>query len=71
MLTLVPLLLSCALACGPEPTCQDTSAIRWFTPGDFAKAQKQAAEERRILMIKGIAFGIDELGATSATKGCW
>ena len=30
-----------------------------------------AQAQKRLIMIKGIAFGIDELGATSATKGCW
>lgn len=55
----------------PHKTCQDTHAIQWFTPGRFAAARARAEEEQRFLMIKGIAFGVDEEGAKCATKGCW
>lgn len=51
--------------------CQDKTAIQWFTPGSFAAARLQAENSRRMMMIKGIAFGVDEVGAKCATKGCW
>ena len=60
-----------ARADGPKTDCQDTSAITWFTPGSFPQAKAKAAKENRILIIKGIAFGIDAVGAKCATKGCW
>jgi len=49
----------------------DRSAIRWFVPGEFEAARRKAEEEGRFLLLKGISFGIDDLGATSATKGRW
>ena len=59
---------------GPVPTgapvC-DTSAIRWFYPDQFESACEAAKTRQRILLIKGISFGIDEAGARCATKGRW
>ena len=52
------------------PPC-DRSAIRWTLPGKFADARARATAEKRLLILKGIAFGVDELGATCATKGNW
>jgi hypothetical protein len=49
----------------------DRTAIEWFLPGDFSSALEKAKESRRILVIKGISFGVDEAGATCATKGVW
>jgi hypothetical protein len=55
-----------------DPTaCTDRTAIRWHVPGEFEDARKEAEKEKRLLLIKGIAFGVDELGAKDATKGCW
>lgn len=51
--------------------CQDPTAIQWFTPGSFEKAQKAAQTQKRLMMIKGIAFGVDAEGAKNAIKGCW
>lgn len=51
--------------------CQDKTAIQWFTPGSFAAARLQAENTKRLMMVKGIAFGVDEVGAKCATKGCW
>jgi hypothetical protein len=51
--------------------CTDRAAIRWRVPGEFEDARKEAEKEKRLLLIKGIAFGVDELGAKDATKGCW
>ena len=56
---------------GPAAACADTTAIRWHTPGKFADARTAAAARNRILMVKGIAFGVDAAGAECATKGCW
>ena len=60
-----------ALTPPADPTCADTASIRWHTPGKFEQARKAAAAQNRLLMVKGIAFGVDAAGAESATKGCW
>jgi hypothetical protein len=52
------------------PAC-DTASIGWVLPGRFPAALARARAERRILLIKGISFGVDEAGATCATKGVW
>jgi hypothetical protein len=49
----------------------DRTAIRWHGPGEFAAARERAEHEKRLLLIKGISFGVDELGASCATKGRW
>lgn len=49
----------------------DPSAIQWFVPGQFEKALARAKEEKRLLVIKGISFGVDDAGAKCATKGKW
>lgn len=59
-----------------EPTntmasCADTNNIQWYTPDRFTQAREAAGKQKRLLMIKGIAFGIDAVGAKCATKGCW
>lgn len=55
---------------GPSASCNTTN-IRWVLPGDFSTAVQRAVTERRMLLIKGISFGVDEAGATCATKGKW
>ena len=49
----------------------DPIAIDWVLPGDFELARRRSLEERRLLLVKGVSFGIDELGAKCATKGDW
>lgn len=49
----------------------DTAAIDWFLPGDFEAALKKAKAEDRMLLIKGVSFGIDAAGAKCATEGTW
>lgn len=49
----------------------DAAAIDWVLPGHFDDALKRAKDTRRILIVKGVSFGIDELGAKCATKGHW
>ena len=59
---------------GPDekaPVCQNTLDINWVLPGEFGEARTRSQKENRLLMIKGIAFGIDEVGARNAKKGCW
>jgi hypothetical protein len=56
------------MACGFQG---DPSAIEWHIPGDFKKALKKSVETQRLLIIKGISFGVDEAGAKCATKGDW
>ena len=51
-------------------TC-DRTAIEWVLPGDFPQALARAQKEQRILVIKGISFGVDDAGAKCATKGVW
>jgi len=56
----------------PAPLAvHDDAAIDWVLPGSFAKAQARAARENRILLIKGVSFGIDSAGAKCATEGTW
>jgi hypothetical protein len=50
---------------------QSEEAIRWTTPGNFTTAQETARRDSRLLILKGIAFGIDEEGARDATCGTW
>jgi hypothetical protein len=52
------------------PAC-DATHIEWVFPGHFPEALAKAKASRRILIVKGVSFGIDELGATCATKGKW
>ena len=49
----------------------DTSQIHWELPGSFDKALERARTSNRILMVKGVSFGIDSIGATCANKGTW
>lgn len=74
-LLLIPALLlvflSCTHADDTIKSCENTLAINWVLPGHFDDALKQANAQQRLIMIKGIAFGIDDAGATCATKGCW
>lgn len=69
--SLVLLLLATIHADDATKASENTIAINWVLPGHFADALKQANAQQRLIMIKGIAFGIDDLGATCATKGCW
>ena len=53
-----------------EVAC-DRTAIGWVLPGDFPQALARAKQEQRIVVIKGISFGVDGAGAKCATKGVW
>ncbi|MBI3408400.1 MAG: hypothetical protein HY040_08590 [Planctomycetes bacterium] len=71
---LLPWCIGASMADDPQKerlTCQNTSAIRWFLPGQFEEARAHAEKTKRILMVKGISFGIDAVGAKCATKGNW
>jgi hypothetical protein len=65
-----PWLLPLAPAQDGVATC-DRSAIEWVLPGDFPRALERAKAEQRILVVKGISFGVDVAGAKCATKGVW
>ena len=67
MRILLPLLLASAAVAGE---C-DRSSIRWFLPDQFAEARAAAKQRKRLLILKGIAFGVDEKGARCATDGSW
>ena len=54
----------------PAPAA-DTAAIEWVLPAHFDAALKRAKEENRLLLIKGVSFGIDEAAASCATAGTW
>ncbi|MEO6593880.1 MAG: hypothetical protein ABIP94_03910 [Planctomycetota bacterium] len=56
---------------GAAPSSCNTTNIHWVLPGDFSTALQRAVAEQRLLLIKGISFGVDEAGATCATKGKW
>jgi len=49
----------------------DPNVCNFVLPGNFTDALAKAAEANRCLIIKGIAFGIDRVGATCATRGHW
>jgi hypothetical protein len=65
MRTLLPLALLAGLALADE------RSIRWHFPHEFEEARARSRGESRILLVKGVSFGIDEEGATCATKGRW
>ena len=74
MLTLTTLLCTCTcLPQGDDPSQVgfDPLAIEWVLPGNFERARERARSERRLLLIKGVSFGIDEVGAVCASKGDW
>ena len=54
----------------PAAAC-DRSAITWTLPGEFPQALARAKAEQRMLVVKGISFGVDVAGAKCATKGVW
>ena len=60
----IPLLL-------PETPAGDTRVIDFYLPDRFDEALEASRDQGRSLLIKGVAFGIDEEGATCATKGHW
>jgi hypothetical protein len=45
-----------------HPLSHDKTGVAWVYP--FEKAQKQAAQQSRLLIIKPIAFG-------TSPDGCW
>lgn len=55
----------------PAAAACDRSAIEWVLPGDFPQALARCKQEQRILVVKGISFGVDVAGAKCATKGVW
>jgi len=65
MRTLLPLALLAGIAFADE------SSIRWHFPNRFEEARARSRDENRILLIKGVSFGIDAEGACCATKGRW
>lgn len=58
-------------AASSRPRIVDDAAIRWFRPGQFEDAVAAAKGSGRLLLLKGISFGIDTAGADCATKGTW
>ena len=76
-LAAIPMLGAVTTAQNPGPSKQpaklgcDRSAIQWFIPGQFKEARARAKQQKRLLIIKGISFGVDDAGAKCATKGKW
>jgi hypothetical protein len=60
-----------ALALFAGMALADECSIRWHFPHQFEEARARSKAENRILLVKGVSFGIDEEGATCATKGKW
>jgi hypothetical protein len=60
-----------ALALLAAAASTDECSIRWHFPHQFDEARARAKAENRILLVKGVSFGIDVEGATCATKGKW
>jgi hypothetical protein len=66
------LVLACsATAVHAQDAACDRTAIEWVLPGNFPQALARAQKEQRIVVIKGISFGVDGAGARCATKGVW
>ena len=63
--------LAVAVAGAQKELPCDPTAIRWVLPGEFSTAFQKSQEQKRLIAIKGIAFGVDEKGAKCATEGCW
>ena len=55
----------------PEKKVGDTRVVDFFLPNQFGKAKTASKERNRCLLIKGVAFGVDKVGAGCATKGHW
>lgn len=71
MLRLAVCAVTLALAgIAQNPACVADN-IDWVLPGHFAEAVKRAKAEQRLILIKGVSFGIDVAGAACATKGKW
>ena len=49
----------------------DAEVVNFFLPGQFDKVKAEAKKLDRLILIKGVAFGVDKIGATCATKGKW
>ena len=73
-------LISLALGAGSLAAEPDTAApqraraeaqIAWKLPHQFDEALAEARAKRRLLIIKGVSFGIDAKGAACATAGKW
>ena len=61
-----------AFASGDKPQqARAEAAIEWHLPHQFSEAREASKKQSRILLIKGVSFGIDEAGAQCATKGKW
>ena len=58
----VPVLLFCASLSwsGDHPLNMDRTGMKWVLP--FSSAQKQASTEKRLLLIKPVAFGTSRDG---------
>lgn len=55
----------------PAASATNSTNIEWVLPGNFEVARSRAAKEERILIVKGVSFGIDSIGAGCAQKGRW
>ena len=69
LLLLLPLLSFDPRSCKPDGF--DPLTIEWELPGQFEHARARSLKEERLLLIKGVSFGIDRVGAVCATKGDW
>lgn len=62
LLTILWLIAASASAQKANPLVMDKTGIHWVFP--FPNAQQKAAAEKRLLMIKPVAFGTN-------AEGCW
>lgn len=76
--SLLAVLLGCSSALGQntEHTAAaeygfNSESINWVIPGKFDEALQAANDQNRMLLVRALGFGLDELGASCATKGCW
>ena len=62
LMRVVPVLLFCASLswAGDHPLAKDRTGMKWVLP--FNKAQEKASADKRILLIKPVAFGTSRDG---------
>lgn len=71
ILGVVVMLISLPAFALEDEAVGDARVVNFYLPAEFEQALADAKESNRLLLIKGVAFGVDQLGATCATKGHW
>lgn len=70
-LSALALALAGSLTGPASAQAQAPPELGWVLPGAFDSATERAATERRMLLVIGISYGIDEVGARDPNGGKW